>query len=134
MRAGSGADDSGRLTPRLTPRSLTAAVSDVGEFDLTPFKVLAEKLLLLASFLLSESRASTLREISKQITSMVQEIEDSEEDDDLEWGSGHEEQEVQFTELKVACRQWKADALIVVGAEIQSLEERVSQIYTVFLD
>jgi Ca2+-binding EF-hand superfamily protein len=114
-------------------RVLTPMPSIGADVDqLSSFKTLATKLNILASYLLTESRASSLRDISDQINNMISEIEDD-GDDDLEWGGviGEEDKVAQLT---VSCRKWKVDALSIVRGEIHALEERVSQIYTVFLE
>lgn len=141
------------LTPRLTPRVLTpkASMAQMGtavscDIDLSPYKALAEKFLKLASFLLTESRASSLRDISAQISGKVQNIEDDlekakeDEEDDLEWGGAKKisPQELQeaVAALKTTCREMKKEALKVVKGEIQYLEQRVSQVSQIctFLD
>lgn len=128
--------DNGSRAGTLTPRSrvLTPMISTVSVGDLSTYKTLATKLSILASYLLTESRASTLRNISDQISHMVSEIEENDEED--EWGESNMGTNVdeQMTQLTMACREWKVEALAVVRGEIHSLEERVSQIYTVFLE
>lgn len=127
-----GGSRAGTITPR--SRVLTPMTSTVSVGDLSTYKTLATKLSILASYLLTESRASTLRDISDRINQMVSEIEENDEED--EWGEGNMGTNVdeQMAQLTLACRKWKVEALAVVRGEIHSLEERVSQIYTVFLE
>lgn len=133
---GSPGSRAGSLTPR--SRSLTPMASTVGTAaDLSSCKGLALKLNGLASFLLTESRASTLRDISRKITKMCADIEDGEDDndDDDEWGGGGGDSSAEkVAELMCACREWKVAALAEVRGEIHSLEDRVSHIYTAFLE
>ena len=117
--------------PSITPRSSTSSIP----INLSSYKALAKKLMLLASVLLTQSRAASLRNMSEEITTMVTEIEEMNEhkDDDLEWGAS-DGNNVKMRKIADACRNLKADALEIVRNEIQSLEERVRQIYNAFLD
>lgn len=104
---------SGNLTPRATPRVLTPSL-DINQVDLTKFTKLAEKLSILASCLLSESRASKLRELSSNIRQMIDELESEAQSDDTGWTNVGEK----VSQLTRSCRQWKVDALAIVRAEI----------------